>query len=60
MINSNEKIIDKLVLDLYNKKVIVKGNDDTTIIFKCASINEMIELKQECARILKTENFIYR
>jgi hypothetical protein len=58
--NTSERVLDKISVDLYNKKVIIRGDDGTTLIFKCGSINEMIELKQQCGKLLKTESFIVR
>jgi hypothetical protein len=58
--NTSEQVLDKITVDLYNKKVIIRGDDNTLVTFKCSSINEMIELKEKCARLLKTSNFVYR
>jgi hypothetical protein len=58
--NTFEQALDKITVDIYNKRVIIRGEHGTTLIFKCASINELVELKQQCSRVLKSENFIYR
>jgi len=58
--NSSESAFDKITVDLYNKKVIIRGEQGTTLTFKCATINELVELKEKCGKLLKTENFIYR
>ena len=58
--NPSEQALDRISLDLYNKKVIIRGEDGTTITFKCATINEFVELKEKCSKLLKSENFIYR
>jgi hypothetical protein len=58
--NSSEQVLDRISVDLYNKKVIVRGEEGTTLTFKCSSINEMFELKEKCGKLLKTEHFIVR
>jgi hypothetical protein len=56
----DEQVIDKISIDLYNKKVIMRGNGDSIVIFKCSSINELIDLMNECKRLLKIENVAIR
>ncbi len=58
--NNFEQALDKIAVDLYNKKVIIRGEEGTTITFKCATINELVELKEKCSKLLRSENFIYR
>ena len=58
--NPSEQAIDKISVDLYNKKVTIRGEDGTTITFRCATINELVDLKNQCSKLLKSENFIYR
>lgn len=56
MIDSNTKILDIITVDLYNKKVILKGEDQSVITLKCSSINELIELIDQCKKMLETDN----
>jgi hypothetical protein len=56
----NERVLDKITVDLYNKKVIIRGEEDSQIIFKCSSINEFCELLDKCKKLLKTDNVICR
>jgi len=58
--NHSEQALDKISIDLYNKKILIRGEDGTLITFKCATINELIDLKQQCSKLLKSENFVYR
>jgi hypothetical protein len=58
--NPSEPALDKITVDLYNKKVIIRGEHGTTLTFRCATINELVELKEKCGKLLKTDNFIYR
>ena len=58
--NPLEQALDKITIDLYNKKVIVRGEEGTTLTFKCSTINELVDLKQKCAILLKTDSFVYR
>ena len=58
--NPSESALDKITVDLYNKKVIIRGENGTTLTFRCATINELVDLKQKCGRLLKSDNFIYR
>lgn len=60
MINSNETVIDKIVVDLYNRKVIVKSNNNTTVILKCSSITELTNLVRKCREMLKVNNVVVR
>lgn len=56
MLDKTTKLLDIITVDLYNKKVIVKGEDSSVITFKCSTINELIELIDQCKKMLKTEN----
>jgi len=58
--NPSEQALNKIIVDLYNKKVIIRGENETTLTFRCATINELVALKEKCSKLLKTENFIYR
>jgi len=58
--NPSEQALDKISIDLYNKKVIIRGENGTTLTFRCATINELVDLKEKCGKLLKTDNFIYR
>lgn len=60
MQNTSEQALDRISVDLYNKKVIIRGENGTTLTFRCATINELVELKEKCGKLLKTENFILR
>ena len=58
--NPSEQALDSFTVDLYNKKVFITGEQGTTLVFKCATINELVELKQQCAKLLKTKHFTVR
>jgi len=58
--NPSEQALDKISIDLYNKKVIIRGEHGTILTFRCATINELVELKEKCSKLLKTDNFSYR
>ena len=58
--NPSEQALDIITVDLYNKKVIIRGEDATIITFKCATINELVELKNQCGKLLKSQNFVFR
>jgi hypothetical protein len=58
--NPSEQALDRITIDLYNKKVIIRGENGTMLTFRCATINELVELKEKCGKLLKTDNFIYR
>jgi len=60
MMDSNEQMLDKISIDVYNKKVIARGNDGSMLAFKCSSINELIDLMNECKRLLRTEHVTVR
>ena len=60
MPDNTTKLLDIITVDLYNKKVIVRGEDQSIITFKCSSINELVELIDQCKKMLKTENIIVR
>jgi hypothetical protein len=57
---SNERVLDKITVDLYNKKVMVMGDEGSLVAFKASSINELIDLMNECKRLLKVENVTIR
>jgi len=57
---SNERVLDKIIVDLYNKKVIIRSEEDSTIVFKCSTINELVEFIEKCKGLLNTDNIIYR
>jgi hypothetical protein len=57
---SNERVLDKITVDLYNKKVVVRGDEGSLVAFKASSINELINLMNECKRLLKVENVTVR
>lgn len=56
----NEQVVDKITTDLYNKKIIIHGQDNSTIVFKCSTVNEFCELLDKCRKLLKTETVICR
>jgi hypothetical protein len=56
MIDKNTKVLDIITVDLYNKKVILRGEDQSVITFKCSSITELMELLEQCKKMLKTDN----
>jgi len=60
MMCSNERVLDKITVDLYNKKVVVRGDEGSLVAFKASSINELINLMNECKRLLKVENVTVR
>jgi len=55
MVDSNERVLDKISVDLYNKKVVVRGDEGSTVIFRASSINELIDLVDKCKKLVKTE-----
>jgi hypothetical protein len=58
--NPSEQALDIISVDLYNKKVVIRGEEGSTITFKCATINELVELKEQCGKVLKSNNFVVR
>jgi hypothetical protein len=60
MVDSTERVVDKITVDLYNKKVVVMGDEGSLVAFKASSINELIDLMNECKRLLKVENVTIR
>jgi hypothetical protein len=56
----DERVLDKITVDLYNKKVFVRGSEDSRVVFKCSSVTELINLINECKRLLKVDNVIVR
>ena len=57
---SNERVLDKITVDLYNKKVVVMGDEGSLVAFKASSINSLIDLMNECKKLLKVENVTVR
>jgi hypothetical protein len=53
--DSTERVLDKITVDLYNKKVVVRGDEGSTVIFRASSINELIDLVDKCKKLVKTE-----
>lgn len=60
MLDKTTKLLDIITVDLYNKKVIVKGEDSSVITFKCSTINELIELIDQCKKMLESDRVIVR
>jgi len=56
MIDKNTKVLDIITVDLYNKKIILRGEDQSVITFRCSSITELMELLEQCKKMLKTDN----
>jgi hypothetical protein len=60
MLEKSTKLLDIIRVDLYNKKIVVEGEDKSVITLKCGSINELIELLDQCKKLIKTDNVILR
>ena len=60
MLDKTTKLLDIITVDLYNKKVIVRGEDSSVITFKCSTINELVELVEQCKKMLKSDKVIVR
>jgi hypothetical protein len=60
MVDSSEQVLDKITVDLYNKKVFMMGSEGSRVVFKCSSVTELIHLMNECKRLLKVDNVIVR
>tara|TARA_B100001142_G_C14108145_1_gene568035 strand:- start:17 stop:199 length:183 start_codon:yes stop_codon:yes gene_type:complete len=60
MLDKSTKLLDIIRVDLYNKKIVVEGEDKSVITLKCGSINELIELLDQCKKLIKTDNVILR
>ncbi len=60
MIKNNEKLLDKITVDLYNRKIILRSEENSLVVFKCSSVNSLIELIQKCTDLLKTDNIYCR
>ena len=60
MLDKTAKLLDIITVDLYNKKVIVRGEDSSVITFKCSTINELIELVEQCKKMLQSDKVIVR
>lgn len=56
----NEQLTDKIAIDILNKKITVFCEENSKIVFKCSTINELVDLKEKCSQLLKSTNFIYR
>jgi len=53
-------IIPKIYANLYLKKVTVYTVEGAPVSFKCATINEFVELIDKCKKLLKTDIVISR
>jgi len=60
MLDKTTKLLDIITVDLYNKKVIVRGEDQSVITFKCSTINELVELVDQCKKMLNSDRIIVR
>jgi len=60
MLDKTAKLLDIITVDLYNKKVIVRGEDSSVITFKCSTINELVELVEQCKKMLESDKVIVR
>lgn len=60
MLNSTEQTLDKITVDLYNKKITIDGSEGSKVVFKCSSVTELINLMSECKRALQVDNVIAR
>ena len=60
MLDKTAKLLDIITVDLYNKKVIVRGEDSSVITFKCSTINALIELVEQCKKMLESDKVIVR
>jgi len=60
MMYSNERVLDKITVDLYNKKVVVRGDEGALVTFKASSINELVDLIGKCKELVKTEHLTVR
>ena len=58
--NLSEDLIPKIFADVYRKKVMLYSVDGTVVNFKCATINEFVELIEKCRQLLKTDNVVCR
>ena len=56
----DEKAVNIIGIDLLNKKIIIRGDKDTTVVFKCRTITELMELNQKCKDLFKTYTSYYR
>ena len=52
---SNERVLDKISIDLYNKKVMIRGDEGALVTFKASSINELVDLMNKCKELIGTE-----
>jgi hypothetical protein len=55
MMYSNERVLDKISVDLYNKKVVIRGDEGALVTFKASSINELVDLIGKCKELVGTE-----
>jgi len=60
MVDSSEQVLDKITVDLYNKKVFMRGSEGSRVVFKCSSVTELINLINKCKKLLKVDNVIVR
>lgn len=56
----DEQVLDRIVIDMYNKKMFFSGSDGSTVAIKCSTINELFDLLEVSKKLLKTENIIVR
>lgn len=56
----NEQVSNRIIIDVLSKKITIKGEEGSSIVFRCSTINELVELKEKCSLLLKSQNFIYR
>jgi hypothetical protein len=54
----NEKMLEQIYVDLYNKKVLFYGDLGTKIVFRCGSVSELVEFVEQSEILLKTDNVI--
>jgi hypothetical protein len=55
MMDSTERVLDKITVDLYNKKVVVRGDEGSIVTFKASSINELVDFIGKCKELVGTE-----
>jgi hypothetical protein len=57
---SNERVLDKISVDLYNKKVVIRGDEGALVTFKASSINELVDLIDKCKELVGTDHVTMR
>jgi hypothetical protein len=60
MVDSTERVLDKISVDLYNKKVVVRGDEGSIVTFKASSINELVDFIGKCKELVKTDHVTMR